>query len=798
MLKNYLKISFRQIRKNKFFSFLNIFGLAIGISACILIIAYVQDEFSYDTFHPNIENKYVMALDAKIGDNETFQTSTPPPLAPTLETDIPQVTSATRVHHTGDLLFRAGKNAFTEDDAYWADANFFRFFGYNLLKGDPKNVLKAPNQVVITESMAQKYFGDEDPIGKNLLVGNEEEVYEVSGVSADPPENSHLQYDILISFNSTDLSQSQNWFGNQMYTYAELKKDASMDALNNNIRDMVVTNIGPLVERAFGKPLKQFESQGGRLGYQAVPILDLRLNAEELSQGFAPPSSITYVYVLSIISILLILIACFNFMNLSTAKATNRVREVGIRKTLGSHRKSMIGQFLMESGIYVALAIILSLGLVYYALPWFNQIAGKNLNLSLYLQPWFLLSLAGFLVGLSLLAGSYPAFYLSGFRPVQALKGKLSNKGNKSGLRKTLVVSQFFFSIGLIACTFLVNDQLQLMQNKNLGIHKERTVVINNTSRLGNSQATFREELTNLTEIDAASYASHTIPGYHYSTFMKKKGADADQVVPIYWADWYQDDVLGIKMRDGRYFQRDYQTDSTAVVINETAANNFGFEDPVGKQIVRNGDFYTVIGVMKDFNFDDVQYEIDGLVIFFQETANEMLVSFQSESPQKAVSQIKSTWNKYAGGVPLEYSFLDDDFNQLFEQEQKLSKLFSAFTILAIIIACMGLFGLSAFMAERRTKEIGVRKVLGASVGSIVQLLSKEYLKLVGIAFIIATPISWYFISQWLQDFAYRIELSPLTFILTGIVTLVVVLLTISWQTITAALSNPVDSIQKE
>ena len=760
-------------------------------------MAYMQDEFSYDNFHPDVENKYVMALDASIGDSETYQTSTPPPLAPTMQQEIPQVKQTTRVHHTGDLSFEHQNNAFTEDGAYWADSNFFSFFGYKLLEGDPQTVLNSPNKVVITQKIAQKYFGNTNPIGKTLLVGNEAKAYTVSGVSANPRSNTHLQYEILLPFKSSEYYESDNWFGNRLHTYVQLKSGSDLGALQDNIRNMVVKNIGPVVEEVFGKSLEQVAADGGKVGYETVSIQNLRLNAF-LSQNFGSPISIIYIYIFSAFGILLLLIACFNFMNLSTARASARAKEVGLRKTLGSQRGGMIIQFLLESTVYVFFAIMLSLVMVYFSLPWFNQLAGKSITFGTFFDLQSILSLLGLLILLGLFAGSYPAFYLTKFKPTDVLKGEVRKGAKSGGFRRTLVVSQFFISIALISCTLLVNEQLQYMQNKDLGINKENTMVLKNTSRLGESQATFRESLMQLTDIKAASYASHSIPGYDLSTFMRPRGAEEDQVIPMYRADWYQDDVLGFELKEGRYFNRDFKTDSAAVVINEEAAKAFNMKDPIGKQIDYQDDNYEIIGIMENFNFQSVQNDIEPLVIFFSQTSNEMLVHFQSDSPQEALTQIEATWEKYAGGVPLEYSFLETDFNQQFEQERRLSQVFTVLTIIAIIITCLGLIGLSAYMTEQRTQEIGVRKVLGASTKSIVSLLSKEFLKLTALAFALAMPVAWFVINTWLQNFAYRIEVGPKLFILTGIITILVVLLSISWQTLKAATMNPVKSIRTE
>jgi len=801
MLKNYIKVAFRNILKKKYYSFLNLLGLSIGITAGILIIIYVQDELSYDQFHPEVEHKYVIGLNGKIGNQEVRGIFTPPPLAGAIVDEFPDIISSTRTSQAGEIVLRHENRAFTEKKVFFADSNFYDFFGYRLLRGDPKTVLDSPNKAVLSESAANKYFGSQDPIGQTLIVGNEKTSYEVTGITADPPHNSHFQFDILLSFSSIEYSRSTQWLSNSLNTYIELHPDADPSGLEAKFSDLIQKYVGPEIQQFLGVTLEQMKEAGGKYGYFAVPILDLHLNAPNVQTSFEPPGDMTYVYIFSAIGIFLIIIACVNFMNLSTASAAGRAKEVGLRKTLGSERSSMMLQFLIESTLYVVLATILSFLLLYLILPWFNQLSGKELTLQIFTQTWFIFTLIGLILGIGLLAGSYPAFYLTSFNPVEVLKGKISRGARSGGFRRTLVVGQFFISISLIACTILVNQQLQFMQNKNLGINKENSLVLTNTSRLDNNREAFREELLSDSRIIAASYSNFTIPGTNNVTVFKRSDRDNDYIMAMYYADYEHREALGFEMAEGRFFSRDFPTDSSAIVINEAAVEEMGFEDPIGREIIYPGNdnaVYKVIGVMEDFNFESLRNEIMPLAILLTETANEMIVRFQSEDPREAVTMIESTWNAYSAGEPVDYTFLDQDFDQLFRQEQRLGRVFTAFTIIAIFIACLGLLGLSAYMAEQRTQEIGIRKVLGASVSNILRLLSAEFLKLVGIAFLLAVPIAWYFIHNWLQNFAYRIEVGPAVFVLTAAATAVIVLITISWQTIRAALMKPVESIRTE
>lgn len=800
MLKNYLKIALRNIQNKKFYSLLNLLGLSIGITAGVLIIIYVQDELSYDKFHPNVENKYAIGLSGKLGNQEFKGIFTPPILASTILEETPGIERVTRTNRIGDIVFRYQDRAFTEKKAFWADSTFFDFFGYDLLRGDPETVLDAPNKAVITESIAAKYFGDEEPVGQTFIVGNDKSGYEVTGVVANPPHNSHFRFDILLSFSSTDYSRSAVWLNNSINTYFELNPNVEISQVEDSFDELIAKYVGPEMEQFTGATMEQMEEQGNLYGYFAFPILDLHLYGSDLDVSFEPPGDITYVYIFSIIGIFLIVIACVNFMNLYTASASGRAKEVGLRKTLGAERNGMITQFLFESILYVLLATLLSLFMIYFILPWFNTLSGKELTFGILNQPWFLGTLSGLIVFIGLIAGSYPAFYLTSFNPVDVMSGRIQKGARNSSFRSTLVVGQFFISIALIACTILVNRQLQFMQNKNLGINNEHSVVLTNTARLDNNREAFQDELMSDTRIIAASYSNFTIPGTNNVTLFQRPDRDLDYIMALYYADHQHQEALEFEMVEGRYFSRDFPTDSTAIVINEAAVKELGLEDPVGKDIIYPGDSktYKLIGVMKDFNFESLRSEIMPLAIMLTENSNEMIVRFQSEDPREAVSLIEATWDKYSGGEPVDYTFLDDDFDRLFRQEQRMGGVFMAFTIIAIIIACLGLLGLSAYMAERRTHEIGIRKVLGASVSSILGLLSVEFLKLIGIAFLLAIPVSWYFIHNWLQDFAYRIEVEPMVFVITAVATLLIVLITISWQSLKAAFMNPVKSIRSE
>ncbi len=807
MFKNYLKVALRNIFKNKFYSFLNILGLSIGITATVLIIIYVQDELNFDNFHPQVENKYTIGLEGKIGNQEVIAFFTPPILGPTIAEETPGVVQTTRTNNLGEIVVRSENESFTEREVIFADSNFFDFFGYELLEGDAETVLKGPNKTVITPSTARKYFGNLDPIGQTFEVGTERTLYEVTGLVAESQNNSHMKFDIILSYTTTPFSRSEIWLNNSINTYMEIHPEADPDVVEAALDELVIKYAGVQMEQFMGANIEQMRAAGNKYGYFIVPMLDLHLNAADIDSSFEPAGDITYVYIFSIIGAFLIIIACVNFMNLSTASAAGRAKEVGLRKTLGGERASMIRQFLFESVSYVIISAVISIGLMYLALPWFNNLSGKFLSLGILLEPWFIITFVGLILSVGLIAGSYPALYLTAFNPVDVLKGSVVKAAKGGRFRQVLVTAQFFISIGLIACTILVNQQLQYMQNRNLGINKEQSVVLTNMARLDGNQEAFKEALNSDSRIMSASFSNFTVPGTNNITVFQRPNQDTDYIMAVYFADYQHQEALEFEMIDGRYFSEDFPTDSTALVLNESAVVELGFEgSPIGEEIYFPGaatnpdelPMFTVVGVMKDFNFQSLRENIMPLAIGLTQTANEMIVRFRSEDPRESVDFIETTWAEFAANDPIDYTFLDDDFDALFRQEQRLGNVFTAFTVIAIIIACLGLLGLSAYMAEQRTKEIGVRKVLGASIPSILGLLSIEFLKLILISFVLAIPVSWYFVNSWLQNFAFRTEINPLIFVGTAILTLAIVLVTISWQTVKAASMNPVRSLKSE
>lgn len=801
MLSNYLKVAIRNITKHKFFSFINIFGLTIGIAACLFIVLYVSDELSYDHMHEKGAQIHRINLHGKLAGQDLRTTNSCTPLAKALVDEIPEVSEAIRVSNYGDWVFRYKELAFTEEDIFVADSNFFDFFSFRLIEGNPETVLKNPNSIVLTEKLAKKYFADESALGQTLILGNGKENYEVTGVVENAPGNSHLKFNALLSTSSFNQFKQPIWLNNSIWTYYRLNEQGDAASVDEKLEAITDRNVAPTLIQFMGKSLEEFKAEGGIYKYYSMPMYDIHLKSE-LSDENEAPGDLAYVYILVAIGIFILLIACINFMNLSTAQSSGRAKEVGLRKTLGSLRPYLIGQFLTESLIYSLLAGGLALAMVFFLLPTFNQMSGKLLTFSMLWQPLILLMFSAIIIFVGLMAGSYPAFYLTSFKITETLKGKIK-AGMKSGsVRGVLVTFQFWISIVLIICTAIVYQQLQYVQNKNLGIDKEHIIMFNNTTRLDNNRAAFKVAMEEHSAVVSTSYSNNAIPGVNNTTIFRSAGNDADHILSTYFADHEHINTMGFEMADGRFFSRDFASDSLAVVLNKAAVAEFEWENPIGEKILNfNGDevqTMEVIGVVEDFNFESLKAKVRPLIIQLTNTGNVLILRYNGNNPQAIIDYAQGSWDEYASGEPLEYTFLDDDFDALFRAEQRLGTVFTAFTIIAILIACLGLFGLAAFTAEQRTKEIGVRRAMGASVLSITGLMSKEFIKLVAIAFVLAIFPAYYIMDDWLQDFENKVEISYWIFALGGLLALTIACLTVSFQSFRAAKVDPVKSLRYE
>ncbi|MEM9831964.1 MAG: ABC transporter permease [Bacteroidota bacterium] len=801
MLKSYFTIAFRNLAKRKFYAGINILGLSIGFTSCLLIVLYIHHELSYDTMHNKADRIYRVGLNGKFSDQEGKTTVTTAPLAFTAVEEFPEVENATRICHFLDIqTIRYNESVIVEERVYFADSTFFDVFSFKLIAGDPATALTEPNTLVITEDMAQKYFGNEPALGKTLLVGDGKVPHEITGVVENLPSNVHFHFNMLRSMASLELSRVDDWFSNSFITYLLLHKGASPESLEARFPGLVEKYVSLEIQRYLGLSFETFSQQGNQYGYFLQRLLDIHLYSN-LDQELEPNGNITYVYIFGLIAFFIIILACINFMNLATARSAGRAKEVGVRKTLGSLRSSLVGQFITESVLLSLVATCLAVFATNLLLPSFGNIAGKEISSVLFTQLWFLFSLLGLMLLVGILAGSYPAFYLSSFRPVDVLKGKLKAGTRGSGIRNTLVVFQFFVSITLIICTLLVYRQLEYTQAKNLGFKKENVIVMYGAKRLTTSQrAAFKQALLDESQVVNASVSDRIPPGTISTTIFRKTTTEEDAVLRTYEVDYDYLPTMQIELLEGRNFSRSFSTDTAAILLNEVAARAFGLENLLDEEIVHTGSgrTYQVVGIFKDFNFETLRNEIEPLALTLSTQGAYLSARISSENVSVTVNQIESLWEQYAPDQPFQYAFLDDNYDALFRAEQRLGKVFSIFTGLAIAVACLGLLGLATFMAEQRTKEIGIRKVMGASATSITLLLSKDFTKLVIIAFGIAIPIAYFIMQKWLEGFAYRTNISLWVFVLAGVGALLIAWLTVSWQSIKAALANPVDSLRNE
>jgi putative ABC transport system permease protein len=802
MIKNYFKIALRNVLKHKFFSFINIMGLTIGMVSCLFIFIYVNDELSYDKFHQNYEDIYRVGLHGKIGTQELTVSSTCYPLAGAMQSTIPGIEQTVRLWpRLQGMVVKNGDKAFTERSMYFADSTFFQFFSFKLIQGDAVTALKEPNSIVLTQETAQKYFGNEDPVGKTLVIGSDNRSYKVTGVSESAPANSHLKFNALMSFASIDGEIFSGWTGNSLQTYVRKTKATSTESINSKLEELVAQNVGPELEKGLGVSFADFKKNGGLYSYFVFPMTDTHLYSNHIQDDMAR-SDIKYVYIFSIVGGFLLLIACINFMNLSTARSASRAKEVGLRKTMGSQRTPLIIQFLSESLLYSLVAVVLSIALCYILLPSFNLLAGKELTMRALTNFTFFGGAILLIIIVGALAGSYPAFYLTAFNATEVLKGKIRAGMKSKGVRSSLVVVQFSISIFLIICTAVVFNQLTFLQNRNLGMDKQNVFTLQHLTKLGANQEAFKTELLRQTGVTAASFTNNRLPGQENTTVFREKGSDKDYLFETFFVDHEYPVVLKLEMLEGRFFRNDTKADTLAIIVNEAAAKEFGWQGSVVSREVTNFNSETpqtmkVIGVVKDFAFESMKDKVRPLILQYSPKNRFLMVRYEGE-PQQMIESTQKLWKQFASGEPFEYSFLDQNFDNLFQSEQRLKNVATVFTGLAILVACLGLFALAAFTTEQRTKEIGIRKALGASTAGLTFILSREFTILVVISFIPAAAGAWYLSGYWLNSFMFRTEVSPWLYIVGGISALLVAWVTVSFQSIKAARSNPVNSLRYE
>ncbi|MBL0183371.1 MAG: ABC transporter permease [Chitinophagaceae bacterium] len=812
MIKNYFKVAFRNLWKNKGYSAINIFGLAIGLATCLLITLYVTDELSYDRFIKSSERIYRINSDIRFGGGDLHMTQTSDMMGQLLKKDYPQVEQYARVYaNDGDKLIKKGNEFINEQHVANADSTFFDVFALPVIAGDVKTALNEPNTVVITESTAKKYFGSADVLGKIIEVKNGPGTtpYKVTAVINDIPHNSHLNFEFFFSMKNVDYQWGQLTSHN-FNTYLLLKPGTDYKAFEKNLSEYTTKYVLPYVQQFIKiSSMDELKKAGNKLEYSLIPVRNIHLHSD-YSFEFAPSGNIQYVYIFSAVALFILIIACINFMNLSTARSAKRAKEVGIRKVLGTERKTLISQFLVESTITATISLLIAVVIAYLVLPMFNNVAAKSLSvkdlLGIHILPFLIL--LPFVVGL--LAGSYPALYLSRFRPIAVLKGSMHTGFKKSNLRNGLVIFQFATSIMLIIGTIVVYSQLDYIQTKKLGFNKDQVLIIDRANSLGNNVQAFKNEvlaMPGVTSGTLSSYLPVTNSSRSDNTFSKEAVMDTKNGIDMqsWLVDYDYINTMGMEIVKGRNFSKNYGTDSNAILITETTARLLGYDNPIGKEIYRPGNnpddpfiAYPIIGVIKDFHFESLHQKLGPLCMKLGDRPGLASFKVSAASTKNLISQIENKWKAMAPGMPFSYRFMSDSFDEMYRSEQRAGTIAIVFAILAILIACLGLFGLVTYMAEQRTKEVGIRKVLGASVSNVVAMLSKDFLFLVLIAAVVAFPLAWWAMNKWLQDFEYRISISAWVFVAAGSAALLIALLTVSFQAIKAAIANPVKSLRTE
>lgn len=811
MIKNYLRSAWRNIIKHKFISFINISGLTIGLTCCLLILTYIINELSYDKFNTNADRTYRVTriFYDNNGAESLHLSAVAPPFGPLLKNAFPDIQKVTRILGGGTTVLRYKEKLFNENNGYFADENFFGVFSMDVTKGDKRTALNDPYSVMMTEEMAHKYFGDEDPINKMVLLDNIKRGFKVTGVFKPFPANAHMHPEILMSFNTLkdsliygEKQLQTNYGNNSFYTYLLLPK-----GYNANL---IASQLPAFLDKYVhfpGAPATMKVSKGTALTLQK--LTDIHLTSH-LDDEIEPNGDIKRVYIFSVIAIFILIIACINYMNLSTARSTLRAKEIGIRKVAGAQRGEIIRQFLTESVMITIIALILAIGLTGAIIPYINQFSQLNLSFTTILQPALIFCVVTLTILTGVLSGIYPALFLSSFSPVKVLKGVLKVGSGNVSFRKVLVVLQFSVSIILIVATTVVFRQLSYIQNKSLGFSKDHVLTMNNVRALNPQFESFRQELLKNPAIKEAGRSSRIPSGRLLddagaATFDQGAPQPVKMDLKYITTDYGFIPTYGIKVKAGRNFSRDYKSDTASFILNETAVEQLGWktaQNAIGKDMSYGDVKGKVIGVVNDFHFESLHQRIIPM-IFLLPPSNRtqystISVKVNGSNVQSAIATIGETWRKYIPEVPFAYTFLDEKFQQLYESEQQQSHLFTIFACLAIFIACLGLFGLSAFTISQRIKEIGVRKVLGASVPQIVMELSVDFLKMVLIAAVIGLPLAGIFMSKWLNGFAFRINLSWWMFVMAGVVAVLIAFLTISYQAVRAAVANPVKSLRNE
>jgi len=806
MLNNLIKLSLRSFKRQRVYIIINILGLSIGIACSLLIALYVINEASYDKYNTKRDRIYRTILNGKIGGQEVTAASSPAIMGPTMVKEFPEIEDFLRMNNNGPTVLEYNNQTFTEDHLVEADSSFFNFFSIPVLKGDLKNLLNAPRKVVLSESTAKKIFGNENPIDKPIKIGSDTVRYIITGVFADVPHNSHFEANVISSFITNPRSKNPTWMSNSFSTYLLLKPNTSYRIVDAKFPALMQKYVGPEIQQYTGISLDDFIAQGNKYRFYLQNLTDIHTDTT-IQQDFKAPIDPKYLTIFGSIAILIVLIAAINFMNLSTAQASRRAKEVGIKKVGGSTRGMLIAQFLFESFILSFISLILSIIFIKVTLPYFNNLLGANLVLNLFASWYTMPSLILFALFVGFLSGSYPALFLSSFNPYEVLKGSVQNSTQNGRLRRVLVVFQFAVSILLIVGTMIMYRQIKYMLNKDLGFNKEQLIVINRAGALGTKMKSFKEVVKNIPGVVNIS-SSTAIPGRtnNNNGYMMEGRKDETFLMATSWVDYNFLDTYGMTLVSGRSFNESFTSDKDACIINETARKDFKVTDIDKTRFMEPGDsgkvnYLPVIGVIKNFNFESLRNPIGPYILKFQN--DNMLwgyitVRLSPQNYSKTISAIEDKWKEFVSNNPLQYYFLDADFELMYKQEKQNAQMAVIFAILAIFIASLGLFGLTSFTVEQRIKEIGVRKAMGSSVAGIYVVISKEIVILVSVSALIAWPVVYYWAGKWLENFYYKINPGLFTFVTGLAIALGIAILTISYRVLRAARVNPAQSLKYE
>lgn len=789
MFKNLVKTAARHILKHPGYSFLNVIGLTLGITSALFLLIYVADEVSYDRFHEKADRIYRVSSKITETDDQFTWIVAQIPFGPQVAQDYPEVEAYVRFIPMPTALYKYEDREFNEENFFYGDSALFDIFTYKVLRGDARSALLEPNKIVLTETVAARYFGEDDPVGKTLTAGNA--AYEVTGVIEDVPFNSHFRFEALAS-RSNLPEQIGSWGNFGVFTYLLFPEGLDVKAFEKKMQGMY----GAYMEPIFGPVNVKIE-------YILEPIREIHLYSTKAGEP-EPTGSITYVYIFAIVALFLVLIAAMNYMNLATARSASRAREVGLRKVVGSHRGQLVLQFLSESTIFTIISLIISIILLSALLPKFNLLAGKSFDLEVLKSPVVLMSIAAVILLVGIIGGSYPAFFLSRFSPVTVLKGEITQGSAGSLLRKILVVIQFTVSVIMIVCTLVVFRQLNYLKTMDQGFVQENVLSLDLNGPMIRKYPVLKQTLLeNPNVLYVGSTSSRVGEGSGKLLFNVETDQGMTQRgINFAIADHDFVEALGIKMVKGREFQEDMPSDTlSAVIVNETFVKRMGWSDPIGKKI-EAGDENTlrarVVGVMQDYHQTGMYNEIESLLLAYRTLNNIVYIKVSDDNIEQTLSHIESSWKEVFPDQPYSYTFLTERFNRQFEADEKRGLIFTLFTMLAILIACLGLFGLASYTVEHRTREIGIRKVFGASEGTIMRLISREFIILSLISIVLAFPIAYYFMSNWLENYVYRTSIGALLFILAGVLTLVITFVTISYKAYQAAVTNPADSVKTE